>query len=143
VSSRARALTGVALVGLALRLVACSTSGAPATQPEPDGAPGESFTACEINGYIPELDSGGCPEGTCLALAFDTNGGQLACCTSIATGPGPCADAAEDIPAAEAADDAAPEAGPADAPADTLVVDGGGDAPTDAIADVTNLDDGG
>lgn len=128
----------VASTCLVLRIVAgCSTSSPSSQAPSPDGAAGESFTACEIQGYVSELDGGGCPEGTCPVLAFDTNGGRLACCTSIASGPGLCVDAAgEPTDAADAdVEDAAsvPDTGPD-------VVDASPDAaetspPTDAATD--------
>jgi len=88
----------MALAGLALRTgVACSTSGRPAARGSEGGAPGEAFTACQIQGYESELDGGSCPEGTCAVQAFDTNGGLLPCCTSVVSGPGMClgADASE------------------------------------------------
>lgn len=53
---------------------------------------GRSETACEVQGYFDETDGGQCLAGTCLVLAFDTNGARLACCTSIVSGPGMCAD---------------------------------------------------
>ena len=91
---RARHLLAVASAAVVLRiLVACSTSKQPAPLPEA-GPPGEAFTACEIQGYVSESEAGLCPEGTCPALAFDTNGAPVPCCTSIASGPGRCVDGA-------------------------------------------------
>lgn len=54
---------------------------------------GPTESACTVQGYFDETDAGQCPEGTCQVLAFDTNGGRLACCTSVVSGPGSCADA--------------------------------------------------
>jgi hypothetical protein len=69
--------------------LACSTSGKPAA-PQPDASPGAAVTACQIQGYVSEVDGGLCPEGTCAVGAFDTNGGLLPCCTSVVSGPGMC-----------------------------------------------------
>ncbi len=91
---RARLLVAAASAAVVLRIVVgCSTAQEPASTPEA-GPPGEAFTACEIQGYVSESDAGLCPEGTCPVLAFDTNGAQVPCCTSIASGPGMCVDAA-------------------------------------------------
>jgi hypothetical protein len=89
---RARPLFAAAMTAVVLRMgVACSTSGKSAGPP-PDAAPGETVTACQIQGYVPEVDGGLCPEGTCAVRAFDTNGGLLPCCTSVVSGPGMCLD---------------------------------------------------
>jgi hypothetical protein len=92
---RARPLFVTALVAIALRAgLACSTSGQAAAAPGSDGGPpGEAVTACQIQGYVSELDGGSCPPGTCAVRAFDTNGGLLPCCTSVVSGPGMCLDA--------------------------------------------------
>jgi hypothetical protein len=106
---------------------ACSTSGPPAA-PGLDGSPGEAFTACQIQGYVSELDGGSCPEGTCAVRAFDTNSGLLPCCTSVVSGPGMCLDAGDDVD--DAPTDAATEAG-SDAPADADAETGGDDQSSD------------
>ncbi|HEY6461614.1 MAG TPA: hypothetical protein VIY73_15710 [Polyangiaceae bacterium] len=88
-------LAAAALACAALRLVvSCSTSsGAPAPAQDDEAGPiGNPTSACEGQGYFDELDSGGCPEGTCVVRAFDTNGGALPCCTSAVSGPGMCLD---------------------------------------------------
>jgi hypothetical protein len=112
--------------------VACSTSHPPAT-PQSDGAPpGQAVTACQIQGYVSELDGGLCPPGTCAVRAFDTNGGLLPCCTSVVSGPGMCLDAdATDLadgPDAAAEASGAVEAGAGEGEAEA-------DAPTEAGSD--------
>ena len=89
---RARLLLAAASAAVVLRIVVgCSTAQEPASTPEA-GPPGEAFTACQIQGYVSESEGGLCPEGTCPVLAFDTNGAQVPCCTSIVSGPGRCVD---------------------------------------------------
>jgi len=108
---RARHLLAAASAAVVLRVVvACSTSAEPAASPEA-GPPGEAFTACEIQGYVSESEAGLCPDGTCPALAFDTNGARVPCCTSVVSGPGQCVDAAE--PGLPDGSEAAAEAGEA------------------------------
>ena len=114
----------------------CSTAAAPAPTPEA-GPPGEAFTACQIQGYISESDGGLCPEGTCPALAFDTNGARIPCCTSIASGPAMCIDAA----GADARDGAEPEAEPDDG-GDAADIDGAADAETGVEASAEAATDG-
>jgi hypothetical protein len=95
VVARERYLWTAASVVVVLRiLVACSKSSAPPVQEVEAGPPGEAFTACQIQGYVSESEAGLCPEGTCPALAFDTNGARVPCCTSIVSGPGMCVDSA-------------------------------------------------
>ena len=137
---RARHLLAAASAAVVLRiLVACSTSKEPATLPEA-GPPGEACTACEIQGYVSESEAGLCPEGTCPALAFDTNGARVPCCTSIASGPGRCVDGAgTGLPdGSEAAADGGdatvvPESGP-DVAAESAT-DGATEADTEADAE--------
>jgi hypothetical protein len=94
VAPRARHGLAAATAAVVLRiLVACSTSGTAAPAPEA-GPPGEAFSACQIQGYISESEAGLCPDGTCSALAFDTNGARIPCCTSVVSGPGMCVDGA-------------------------------------------------
>jgi hypothetical protein len=127
---RARHLLAAAAIGVAVRVViACSTSGTPAVAEVEAGPPGEAFTACQIQGYASETDSGGCPVGTCPVLAFDTNGGLLPCCTSIVSGPGRCIDGGMPV-LVDASDDA-----DADDAAETAeAVDSSEDAETGADA---------
>jgi hypothetical protein len=123
-------LLATASAALFLRVVAgCSTSSGSAGPPEA-GPPGEAFTACQIQGYISESEGGLCPEGTCQALAYDTNGARIPCCTSIASGPAMCVDAAGIDGGAEAEPDAAPEDG-----GDAAETDSGPDAPIEAATD--------
>ncbi|HEX3344561.1 MAG TPA: hypothetical protein VHS09_08295, partial [Polyangiaceae bacterium] len=80
--ARSRHAFAVVSAAVVLRILAsCTTSPEPTPAPEA-GPPGEAFTACEIQGYVSESDAGLCPEGTCLALAFDTNGAPVPCCTA-------------------------------------------------------------
>lgn len=92
--------------------------------PPEAGPPGEAFTACEIQGYVSESEGGLCPEGTCPALAFDTNGARVPCCTSIVGGAAMCVDAGGGQPfdAAEA------EAEPADGGVDAASSESGAEA---------------
>ena len=91
------------LVGLA---GACSTKSGGAKAPKSKGPGTPGATACEVQGYFDESEGGACPDGTCPVDAFDTNGGRLACCTSIVSGPGRCLGAEGGAP--DAAVDAAP-----------------------------------
>lgn len=95
------------------------------------GPPGEAFTACEIQGYVSESEGGLCPEGTCPALAFDTNGARVPCCTSIVGGAAMCVDAGggEPLDATEA------EAAPAADGGDATVADSGAEAGPEGSAE--------
>jgi hypothetical protein len=117
-------------------LAACSTASQPAATSEDSGPPGEAFTACQINGYASELDSGTCPQGTCRVQAFDTNGALLPCCTSIVSGPGLCLDATLPVSpdASEAAADATESGDAGDAMADAFEVGTDGEASVEGDA---------
>jgi hypothetical protein len=129
---RARYLLAATSAAVVLRLVvACSTSAKPAAAVPEAGPPGEAFTACEIQGYVSESEGGLCPDGTCPALAFDTNGARVPCCTSIVTGPAMCVDAG----AAEPLDATEAEAEPADDGADAPVADSGAEAGAEGSAE--------
>ncbi len=113
----------------------CSTGAGP-VQTREAGPPGEAFTACQIQGYISESDGGLCPEGTCPALAFDTNGARIPCCTSIASGPAMCIDAAGPDARDGAEADAEPDEGGDAADAEDVAdAESGVDAGTEAAAD--------
>ena len=129
---RARHLLAAASAAVVLRVVvACSTSAAPAPAAPYDAAPGEAFTACQIQGYVSESEAGLCPEGTCPALAFDTNGARVPCCTSIVSGPGMCFDDAATSDATTSPPDGS-EAGESGADA---TIEGGGDGAVEADAE--------
>jgi hypothetical protein len=126
-AARSRHLFAAASAVVALRIVvACSTSREAAPAPEA-GPPGEAFTACEIQGYASETEAGTCPDGTCPALAFDTNGARVPCCTSIVSGPAMCFDGAVT---------SAPDGGEAGA-------DGGGDDADESDADESDAAESG
>jgi hypothetical protein len=134
---RTRYFLASASAALFFRMVAgCSTAAHPAETPEA-GPPGEAFTACQIQGYISESEGGLCPEGTCPALAFDTNGGRIPCCTSIASGPAMCVDAGEP----DALDGAAPDAEPEEG-GDAADADGGADGGSGVEASAEAATDG-
>jgi hypothetical protein len=113
--------------------VGCSTTTRQQTAPAEGGPLGPSESACEVLGYIDETDGGQCPAGTCLVLAFDTNGARLSCCTSIASGPGVCADGGTlgsmDATVSDAEPEATSEADSGGGGSDDAA--GGGDAAVD------------
>lgn len=130
---RARYLLAATTAAVVLRLVvACSKSAEPVVVPEA-GPPGEAFTACEIQGYVSESEGGLCPEGTCPALAFDTNGARVPCCTSIVGGAAMCVDAGGGEPLD--ATEAEAEAEAADDGADAPVAESGAEAGADGSAE--------
>lgn len=140
---RARHFLAAASAALVVRiLVACSTSSAPAPAAPYDATPGETFTACQIQGYVSESEGGLCPEGTCPVQAFDTNGARVPCCTSIVSGPGMCvgdggtslADGSEAAADATDATDAADAAEAAESSQDATI-EGGTDGASEADAD--------
>lgn len=134
-AARLRHLVAAASAVVVLRIVvACSTSKEAAPAPEA-GPPGEAFTACEIQGYVSETEAGTCPVGTCAALAFDTNGARVPCCTSIESGPAMCFDAA--VTSTPDGGEAGPDGGGDDADA-TVAAESGTDAATEAAADTGN-----
>jgi hypothetical protein len=117
-SPRGSFVLAAAVVCVMVGLVgACSTNSSGANAPRSKGPETPGATACEVQGYFDESEGGACPDGTCPVDAFDTNGGRLACCTSIASGPGLCLgaeggamDAAVDATAPDAADAGTPDA---------------------------------
>ncbi len=129
---RARYLLAATSAAVVLGLAAaCSKSAErPAAVPEA-GPPGEAFTACEIQGYVSESEGGLCPEGTCPALAFDTNGARVPCCTAIVGGAAMCVDAAGGEPPDATEAEAEP---PADG-GDAAVADSGAEAGADGSAE--------
>jgi hypothetical protein len=124
VSARRLCVASAAALVLGL-LGACSTTGTPPSVGEKAEA-GEAFSACQVQGYESEFDGGGCPQGTCAVLAFDTNGALLPCCTSVVSGPGLCVDAGA-IDASEAGDGGATD-GDATVAADAADASDGSDA---------------
>ena len=92
--------------------VGCSTASKPGAADEDAEAGIPGATACQVQGYFDELEGGDCPDATCQVAAVDTNGGRLACCTSVASGPGMCLGAEGDaVSADETTTDAPSDAG--------------------------------
>jgi hypothetical protein len=143
--ARRAALVAVLACAMVRAGVGCSTaSKVSASGPRPEaGLPGT--TACQVQGYFDELDGGECPDATCHVAAVDTNGGRLACCTSVASGPGMCLGASAEggAPGDDGAAGDASDATPVDgetadgSTADAVPTDGTSpEAETDAASDV-------